>query len=172
MTNRFISHGNGYADDKSFADFEVVAAPLPGYSPEQREARVFGRDDGRPGTGTDYGSHTVALAVYKTLGTFKGTRQLYLLIRHGGGSEVWSLPTFYDRGDFERALLAMPERIQYATLYTLYHAMSDARREVLDSEANRWKLAIIENRVKKGRPKRGRYNVRITDKQTAAQVQP
>lgn len=146
--NIFIARGDGYKGDTSFDPFDIIAAPLPGYGNAEREARVFGRHNGQEGTGCDYGSHVLALAVFKDASAYKGTRSLYILVQHGGGREVLAIPTFYDRGDFERALLAMPPRIQYATLYSLYNMASAARSQTATETASRYSKAIIEKRIK------------------------
>jgi hypothetical protein len=154
MQTMLIATGNGYEGCKAFDGYEIVAAPLPGYSASEREARVFNRKADGHG-GTCYGSHTISLAKQQ-FGS-----DLYLLVSHGGGREVWRVPMFYDGGDYQRALLAMPERLQYAALYTLYRMASESRREGADTTRREYNQAFVEKRLKKSRPKQGCVRVYI-----------
>ena len=166
MTNKsLVATGHGYADCRAFAGFNILAAPLPGYSADEREARVFRRASG---VGTDYSSHVIALAVQDDSASYEGGGRLFLLVSHGGGREVWSVPSFYDGGEYQRALVAMPERLQYAALYTLYKMASNARHEGLETTKREYTQAFVEGRLKKSRPKQGRVFVNIEPKPLAA----
>jgi hypothetical protein len=156
--NCLIATGHGYAGCTAFDGFKIIAAPLPGYSNAEREARVFRRASGN---GCDYGSHTIALAVRENHSPYEGGDSLYLLVSHGAGREVWAVPSFYDGGEYERALVAMPERLQYAALYTLYRMASEARREGVDTTRAEYVSAFVQGRLKKSRPKQGRVRVTI-----------
>lgn len=169
MTGALVSTGDGYAKDKSFDGFKVIAAPLPGYGNTEREARVFRRASGN---GTCYGSHVVALATNERGASYEGGRALYLLVQHGGGREVWAVPSFYDGGEYERALLAMPERLQYAALYTLYNLARNARLEAIEQTESKYARAFVEGRLKKSRPKRGRVRVTIAPPKVEAIAGP
>lgn len=155
MNSTFIREAcGGDAEKKLFDGFTIIAAPLPGYDNAGREARVFKR---KGGNGTDYGSHIMALAVPDMTGTYEGGRQLYILVSHGGGRELWAIPSFYDGGNFERALLAMPERLQYAALYTLYHMASDARIQAQEETSRKYAKAFVEKRLKTKRRNNRKY---------------
>lgn len=140
----FIGRGDGYANCKLFDGYEVIVAPLPGYNSAEREARVFKRASGG---GTDYGSHVLALA--RRDSPYEGGNHLYLLVTHGGGRELWRIPSFYDGGDLERHILAMPERLQYALFYTMHNMASSTRYQIADSTARTYAKAFVEKRLKK-----------------------
>lgn len=163
--SRLVATGNGYQGCKAFDGYTVIAAPLPGYGNAEREARVFRRASGN---GTDYGSHTMALAVRAEHGVgYEGGRYLYLLVSHGAGREVWSVPQFFDGGEYERALIAMPERLQYAALYTLYKMACTSRSEGYEDARGAYVSAFVDGRLKKSRPKQGRVRVTIEPKAPA-----
>lgn len=155
---RLIATGDGYQNCTAFDGYKIIAAPLPGYSNAEREARVFRR---KGGGGTDYGSHVLALAVRENATPYCGTDSLYLLVSHGGGREVWTLRTFYDGGAYQAALLAMPERLQYAALYTLYSTASEARSGAIEETTRKYSAAFVEGRLKKSRRKQGCVRVFI-----------
>ena len=155
MSARLVRTGTGYQDCRAFDGFKIIAAPLPGYSDAEREARVFRRQANGNG-GVCYGSHVLALAI----GDFTGS-DLYLLVSHGGGREVWAIPSFCDGGDYRRALLEMPERLQYAALYTLYKMASESRDEGASTTRAEYAQAFVDGRLKKSRVKQGRRRVYI-----------
>lgn len=154
MNAAFIRKGHGYATGSqgrctAFDGFEIVAAPLhregedewqAAFGNAAREARVYRRASGN---GTDYGSHAIKL------GRMGG--DLYILMHNGSGREVLAVPKFYDGGDLEAAILAMPERLQYALLYTIWQAASNARYEAQRQTAETWSTAYVEKRLKKRR---------------------
>lgn len=158
MERALIKTGHGYeVSDRgrceAFDGYQVIAAPLhqPGegwqaaFGPDARESRVFRPVNER--NGVDYGSHAIKLA--KEPGAY--TRDLYLLVQHGGGREVWRVPSFYDGGDLEAHILAMPERVQYALLYTLYQLASNSRREAQKETSANWAQAYVDGRIRKKR---------------------
>lgn len=166
MDRVFIAKGDGYASGSLtgtdgrctvFDGFEVIAEPLP-----TRESRVLGRKDGEPGTGTDYGSHSIKLAVRSFDGDrrYKGTRQLYILMENGSGREVLAVKTIYDRGETERALLAMPEAALYGALYIMWDMASDAARQRASETRTEWAQAYVDGRIRKQR-KGGRITVHV-----------
>jgi len=142
------SAGSGYEPCTAFDGYEVIVEPLP-----TRESRVLGRLDDKPGTGTDYGSHSIKLAIRPDESGYKGTRSLYILMEHGGGREVLAIKTMYDRGETERALLALPEAAQYGMLYTMYEMASVAARAARQETAGQWAQAYADKRIRKLRGK-------------------
>lgn len=155
MENVFIRNGHGYESGSmgrcdAFDGFEILAAPLPGYDSAGRESRVFNRQPNGNG-GTCYGAYTVKLARQSG-----GLHDLFLLVQHGGGREVWRVPRFYDGGAMESALLAMPEREQYALLLTMYEIASYARSQAQTETRQTWAQAFADGRIKKRRAARGR----------------
>lgn len=97
MNPAFIAKGHGYESGTygrctAFDGYQIIAHPLPGDDDKGRESRVFGRQDNGNG-GTTYGAYQIRLARRGDSG-----RDLYLLVSHGAGREVWLLPSFYDRG--------------------------------------------------------------------------
>jgi hypothetical protein len=170
MHDIFIRSGHGYENHstqgrcEAFDGFDIIAAPLhqPGegwqaaFGNEARASRIFRRPDGRGGeTGTDYGSHAIKLARMNGL---SGSRLsgLYILMQHGGGREVLAVPAFYDGGALEAHILAMPERLQYAMLYTLYTIASEARRQGRGEATAEWRLAIADKRIRR---RKGRVEI-------------
>ena len=160
------SPGSGYEPCTAFDPYHVIATPLPGNSAAERDARVFGRVDGKVGTGVCYGAYVIALAVHqhnwqgdidKTLAR---DPDLYILMQNGSGREVLQVPSFYDRGELSHAILAMPERQQYALLYTLWSLASRARDEAKRETAQSWADAYLDGRIRK-KTKRGRASLNI-----------
>ena len=156
MERAWIKTGHGYkVSDRgrceAFDGYQVIAAPLhqegdeweSAFGPKARESRIYRR---KSGNGTDYSSHAIKLA---RGGEFDSN--LYLLVHHGGGREVWRVPTFFDGGDLEAHILAMPERLQYALLYTIYKAMLRAREEAARETSQRWAQAYAEKRIRQKR---------------------
>jgi hypothetical protein len=164
MNRVFIARGTRYADDKTFDGFDVIAEPCA-----DRESRIFGADaDGRGGT--DYRSHSYKLAT-RGAHSYKGNRSLFLLVEHGGGREVLAVPSFYDGGAWVSALLAMPERLQYGTLATLYQIARHAHDTATDTTREEWAQAFVDGRIRKSRAKQGRRTVFI-EPRTAAPARP
>lgn len=167
MYNAFIKSGHGYETGslgrcECFDGFDIIAAPLhqagegwqAAFGNEARESRIYRRDDGRGGTsGTDYSSHAIKLA--RRAGEIsKGN--LYILMHNGSGREVLEVKKFYDGGDLEAAILAMPERLQYALLYTIWSAADNARYEAQSRTAAKWSKAFVEKRIKARRANKHR----------------
>lgn len=148
MRSVFIRKGHGYENGHeegrctAFDGFDIIARPLGGQDHADRERRVFHREGGRA---TTYASHVIALGKERHDGA------LYILMHHGAGREVLRVPEFYDGGELEAAILAMPERVQYALLYSIYQTASEARAEAAMTVRQEWKAAILEGRIRKHR---------------------
>lgn len=162
MYNAFIRSGHGYeVSDRgrctAFDGFDVVAAPLhqegkdweAAFGDKARESRIFRRANGN---GTDYGSHAIALA--RMSGDSSGA--LYILMHNGSGREVLAVPTFYDGGDLAAHITSLPERLQYALLYTIWSTANNARYEAMQKTGARWATAFSEKRIRQRRAARGR----------------
>lgn len=165
MYRAFIRKGHGYEGGSrgrctAFDGFDIIAAPLhqegegwsAAFGDKARESRVFRMANG---DGCDYGSHAIKLA--RETGRKRG---LFILIHHGGGREVLEVPQFYDGGELEAHILAMPERLQYALLHTIYNTANNAREEARAEVRQEWAQAFVEKRIKKRR-KAGRVRVDI-----------
>lgn len=157
MDTALVKTGHGYETGsygrcEAFDGYEVIAAPLhqegegwkAAFGDKARESRHFPRRDGSPGC--DYSSHAIKLARGDEF-----DHNLYLLVQHGSGREVWRVPPFFDGGDLEAHILAMPERLQYALLYTLYALARNARREAQAQTRQEWAQAFADGRIKKKR---------------------
>lgn len=175
MTRAFVAKGHGYTNPSpgssyepctAFASYHVIAAPLPGNSAAERDARVFGRINDKKGTGVCYGAYIIALAVDERAWrddietTLARNPDLYILMQNGCGREVLMVPSFYDRGDLSRALVALPERLQYAMLHTIWSIASNAREEAKHQTARLWGEAYLDGRIRK-KTKRGRTTVSV-----------
>lgn len=147
-------NGRGYLPAALFEGLTVIANPCPTY-----ESRSWSRGDGR--AGVTYGSHSMRLAA----GNFGG---LYVLVEHGGGFERLSLKAGQFNDEFVDALKAMPERLQYAALYTLWEAASDASRETAAAVRAEWAQAFCEGRIRKSRVKAGHRTVSVEPAAVAA----
>jgi hypothetical protein len=152
----FIRSGHGYESGSygrcdAFDGYTILADPLPGYDARGRDSRVFRRQSNGYG-GVCYGAYTVKLAVKD--GDY--LKDLYLLVQHGAGREVWRMPNFSDGGALQAALVALPERELFALLLTIYKTASYARRQAEQETAQRWGEAFAEGRLKKRRAARGR----------------
>lgn len=146
MTNPvFLKKGDGYAGCTAFDGFTVLAFPVA-----DREARIFGATPGKQSSGTCYRAYEMRLAC-RTGDEAKTRRDLFLLISHGGGREVVRVPCFWDAGEMQAALLAMPERALYAVLFTIYKAAQDAAHVASTETAQRYGYAFLEGRMKKRR---------------------
>lgn len=154
MKEIFAATGSGYADDRTFDDYTVIAEPLP-----TREDRIFRGEHG----GTDYGSHSIKLAHPKDF----PTHGLYILMSHGAGTRVLKIRQFFDQGALKSFILAMPEREQYALLYTLFYQAEEAANIAASATRSEWVRAFLEKRIRKSRPKQGRVRVTIEQKPAA-----
>lgn len=154
MTAAFIKFGHGYETGSrgrcdAFDGLTILAAPLhqegdgweAAFGSKARESRVFWRDGGR---GTDYGSHAIKLAQ-------NDSGDLRILMHHGGGREVLAVPHFYDGGDLRAMILGLPERLQYALLYTIWQAARNAREEAQAETRQKWAEAFAAKRIRKRR---------------------
>lgn len=162
MTRAFIRKGHGYENHstqgrcEAFDGFTILAAPLhqegdgweSAFGNRARESRVF---PGRNSPGVTYASHAIKLG--RNSDSISG--ELYILMHNGSGREVLEVPSFYDQGALESAILAMPERLQYALLYMIWQTASNARTEAIEQTSLDWRKAIVEKRVKQKRVKGG-----------------
>jgi hypothetical protein len=155
MERAFIRKGDGYergsrtGEDgrcNAFDGFEIIASPLGGFSEADRERRIFPGRSGGPGV--TYGSHAIQLA--RREGDREGS-DLYILMHNGSGREVLLIPSFYDGGALERHIYHLPERVQYALLYSMWQAASNARYEAQRDTATKWATAYAEGRIRKRR---------------------
>lgn len=144
----FIARGDGYADDKTQEGYTVLREPLP-----DREQRVFGREGRR----VCYRAYSLKLAEGKMRG-------LFILIAHGGGTEVLAIKGIYDAGEFREALLAMPDQVLYSTLWAIYATANAVRTDVGKATRDKYAQAFVEGRLKKTRrTKAGKCEVYISD---------
>jgi hypothetical protein len=155
----FIKSGHGYdVSDRgrctAFDGFTILAEPLPGYDKAGRESRVFNRNADGSG-GITYAPYTIKLArddfAVDELDRNDFGVDLYLLVQHGAGREVWRLPAFYDGGELQAHILAMPERLQFALLFSIYRIASDSRRQFRLETEREWRQAFMDGRIKKHR---------------------
>jgi hypothetical protein len=163
MQDVLIRTGHGYENHsekgrcEAFDGFEIIAAPLhqngdeweSAFGKKARESRHFPRKDGSPGV--TYDSHAIKLAKQAN------DRDFYLLVHHGGGREVWRVPSFYDGGDLADHITALPERLQYALLYTLYKMARESRVQAQTETRREWATAHTEKRIKTKRRNGRRY---------------
>jgi hypothetical protein len=77
-------------------------------------------------------------------------------VEHGAGREVWLVSSFFDGGQLKAHILAMPERMQFALLFTLYKMASNARYEARAETRQEWASAFVEGRIKKHRANKHR----------------
>lgn len=145
----FIKSGTGYQDCTAFDGFEIVANPLGEWSEADRDSRVFGRNERGHG-GVTYASHCIKL------GKQEHDRDLYILMQHGAGREVWRMPSFFDGGALRDHILTMPPRLQYALIYSMYKMASYAKRQAQEETRQTWAQAYAEGRLKKHRANRHR----------------
>lgn len=156
MQNVLIRTGHGYeVSDRgrceAFDGFDIIAAPLGEFDNAARESRVYRRPDGRGGErGTDYGSHAIKLARMKHDGA------LYILMHHGGGREVWRVPEFYDGGDLAAHIVGLPDRLQYALLYSMWQMARYAREQAQAETRAQWAQAIADKRIRR---RKGRVEI-------------
>ncbi len=94
---------------------------------------------------------------YRVIGAATGAQFPSLLVRHGGGSERFRLS---NGGAVLRALAQLDSNGRYWLLNALYHAAADARRDAQALEADRWRQAAADGRIKR-RKVRGRNAFRV-----------
>ena len=165
MNAAFIRFGHGYEEGsrgrcEAFDGLTILAAPLhqegegwrAAFGKEARESRVFNRKPDGNG-GTCYGSHAIKFAENEF-------GDLRILMHHGAGREVLAVPRFYDGGDLRAMILALPERLQYALLYTIWQTASNARTEAQGETRQKWVTAIVQKRIRQKR-KNGMVRVEI-----------
>lgn len=150
MQNVLIATGHGYENHPAFGrctvfdGYEVLANPLGGYDNAARESRVFNRKENGNG-GICYGAFSIKLAK-REFG-----RELYILMEHGGGREVWQITQFFDGGGLAAHILAMPERLQYSLLFTIWKTASESRNQGQDETRAKWAQAYVDGKIKKRR---------------------
>ena len=72
-------------------------------------------------------------------------------MQHGAGRKVLRIPSFYDGGDLAEMIKGLPDRLQYALLYSIWKAASYARREAQTQTRREWAQAYVDGRIKKHR---------------------
>lgn len=157
MESMIVARGRGYQDDTTFDGFDVIAEPLA-----IRETRVF---PGRDGPGVTYESHSVKLA--KRADGYR-SRDLFILLEHGGGRRVVRFVPCYDHGATEAALCALPEAVLYSILYAVATGVEQADRVARAEVRDEWAQAYCDGRIRKSRPKQGRRTVTIEPPAPAA----
>lgn len=162
-----IREGHGYSEGSygrctAFDDIHILANPLGGTDEAARESRVFRRQENGNG-GVTYASHRIWLGCWAyEKDRAPGSRDLLLMVHHGGGREVWRFPRFADGGDLQSHILAMPERLQYALAYSMIRLADDARREAASAKEYQWAKAHADKRLKMVR-RNGRRRVQLTE---------
>lgn len=143
---------------ESFDGYDVLAHPLP-----NRDDRVFSRDEsGTSRLAVTYASHDVRIARPTGIGS---SSRLAILMHHGGGRHVLE---FYDSPlPIAAALLALPEREQYALAYTLFKQADECASGARAAEADRWAHAFVDGRIRKRRSGGRRYiHIETPDEKT------
>lgn len=159
MDTIFVGKGHGYETGSrgrctAFDGFKIIAAPMGGTDAAGRASRCGGVFR------CDYQSHSIRLAMRAEARLGDRPGDLYILMQHGGGREVLRIPTFYDHGAFREALLAMPEPVQYATLYTMYEIASQAGAQRAGETRREWGEAFLDGRIRRKRSK-GRITLTV-----------
>jgi len=133
---------------ESFDGYDVLAHPLP-----SRHDRVFHRGEANVSrVPVTYASHEVRIA--RPLGIGSEGR-LAILMHHGGGRHVLE---FYEGAlPIAAALLALPEREQYALAYTLFEQADECACRARTAEAKRWADAFVDGRIRRRRSAGKRY---------------
>ena len=133
---------------ESFDGYDVLAHPLP-----NRDDRVFHRGESETSrVPVTYASHDVRIARPTGIG---GKGRLAILMHHGGGRHVLE---FYESAlPIAEALLALPEREQYALAYTLLEQADECASGARAAEADRWAHAYVDGRIRKRRSGGRRY---------------
>lgn len=154
-TKRFPHYYENRGDVDVFAEYEVIAEPLP-----TRESRSFKRENG---SGVTYASHSIKLA--KANSIRKDNSQIVILMEHGGGREIVEFMGCYNF-DMIEAILAMPERAQYSLLYGIACGAGEVRTEARNDGVKYALNAYSEKRIRK-RSSQGttRYSVESRDEQ-------
>lgn len=143
---------------ESFDGYDVLAHPLP-----NRDDRVFHRGESDTSrVSITYASHDVRIARPTGIG---GKSRLAILMHHGGGRHVLE---FYESAlPIAAALLALPEREQYALAYTLFEQADECASGARASEAKRWADAFVDGRIRKRRSAGRRYvHIETPDEKT------
>lgn len=146
-----MATARGADEDKIFEPYEVISEPLP-----RREDRVFRRDNGA----TCYGAYSIKLARLKS----SSGNGLYILMSNGSGNSVMAIRDFYDGGALRDFIINMPEREQYALLWTIWRQASEAAEFAADKTGAEWRQAFVDKRIRKTRAKQGRCRVFIEPK--------
>jgi len=143
---------------ESFDGYEVLAHPLP-----NRDDRVFHRGDSdTSGVSVTYASHDVRIARPTGIGS-KG--RLAILMHHGGGRNV--LEFSESALPIATALLALPEREQYALAYAIFEQANECADGARAAEAKRWADAFVDGRIRKRRSGGRRYvHIETPDEKT------
>ena len=131
---------------ENFDRFEILAHPL-----SHRDDRIFYPVQPDGFGAVTYASHDVMIARPTGVGS-KG--RLAILMHHGGGRHALE---FYESTlPIASALLALPEREQYALAYTIFEQADECSAGARAAEAQRWAEAYAEGRIRKRRRGRAR----------------
>lgn len=143
---------------ENFDGFEVLAHPLA-----HRDDRVFHRGESESScVSVTYASHDVQIARPMGIGN-KG--RIAILMHSGLGRRVLE---FYESAlPIATALLALPEREQYALAYTLFKQADECAGGACALEAKRWADAFVDGRIRKRRSGGRRYvHIETPDEKT------
>lgn len=121
--------------------------------PDVKDSEIIHFDE--PGRCGGIDSHAYH---FRVVLTSLGGHWADLLVRHGGGDERVRIS---NARAVIQALEAMDSNGRYWLLHAIYHASSDARRSARDLEAQSWRQAAAEKRIKV-RKVRGQNTVRVT----------
>lgn len=131
---------------ENFDRYEILAHPLP-----HRDNRIFYPAEPDGFGAVTYASHDVMIA--RPTGICSKGR-LAILMHHGGGRHALE---FYESTlPIASALLALPEREQYALAYTIFEQADECSAGARAAEAQRWAEAYAEGRIRKRRRGRAR----------------
>ena len=133
---------------ENFDGYEILAHPLA-----SRDDRVFTSDapNDLPGAVT-YASHDIRIARPTGIGS---NGVLAILMHHGGGRHV--LQFYQGALPITSALLALPEREQYALAYTIFEQADECAAAARAAEAKTWADAFVDNLIRKRRRDGRRY---------------
>jgi len=133
---------------ESFDGYEILAHPLPG-----RDDRVFHPGESEISCASvTYASHDVRIARPTGIAS-KG--RMAILMQNGRGRYV--LEFYESLLPIATALLALPEREQYALAYTIYEQADECASGARAAEAARWADAFVDGRIRKRRSGGRRY---------------
>jgi hypothetical protein len=143
----FISRGSGYADDHSFDPYEELRVPLP-----RREQRILISRT----SPVSYEAYRIAYAKERAS---RDTYWMYLLISHGGGTQI--LKVTFPKVLHDLVLTHPDEQLVFALLYEVFDTANRAAQYAAKETAQTYSNAFVEGRLKKSRIAQGRRRVFI-----------